>query len=47
MMSLHKDLFNMGKKFKSHSVFVFKFIKPQKIITERNVLSSLLSGLSF
>lgn len=38
MMSLHKDLLNMEKKFKSHNVFAFKFIKPEEMITEHNVL---------
>lgn len=38
MMSVHKDLLNMKKKLKSHKVFVFKFIKPEKMIKEHYVL---------
>lgn len=38
MMSVHKDLLNMEKKFKSHKVFAFKFIKPVKMIKEHYVL---------
>lgn len=37
MMSLHKDLLNMEKKFKA-TVLVFEFIKPEKTILEHDVL---------